>query len=105
MATFAFAPCAAAQPTATSESEGPSIEATMDQISEIDSRIARLNREFRGLRLNHEARLRDEQNVTRQGDLRQDYSKETDMLLDTLSSLRADRERLVSGSVERMAGS
>ena len=105
VATFAFAPCAASQPSVSSEPDRLSVEDTMDQIGDIDTNIARLNRKFRDLRLSHEENLRDEANKDSKNSLRQIYSTETGALLESLSSLKADRERLVNGTIEQLAGS
>ena len=97
--SFGYTPCPIEQVKASS-APTETIAQRLDKISSIDAEIAKVQRQFRDLRLDLEYKLKRAEDVDQQDHLREQYQKQTGELLDRISRLRSDRGELVNDAVK-----
>lgn len=76
------------------------IEQRMGKISNIDAEIAKVQRQFRDLRLGLEYKPKRAEDVNQQNHLREQYRIQTSEMLDLISRLRSSRGELVNDAVK-----
>ena len=97
--SFGYTPCPTKQVT-TSSAPTETVEQRLVKISSIDAEIAKVQRQFRDLRLDLEYKLKRAKDTDQQHHLRDQYQIQTSELLDLISRLRSNRGELVNDAVK-----
>lgn len=100
---FSYRPCevAPAEQPAFEEQE-LSVNQQLERIDMIDRQIARIDRQFRDMRLEKEASLREVEDTAQKAAIRLDFEAQTEKLIKERAELKHRRSDLVEGSLELM---
>jgi hypothetical protein len=97
--SFSFTPCPSRETSSTDEQVGMTVEEQLDQLELIDREISRINRQFRDLKLEQAYSLESNKDIQAERQIRTDYMKSTQELLDKLFAEKEKRGQLVQASV------